>query len=139
MMVMTVKNRVDVKIAGKEYTLVGTEPKDYIIKTALMVDVKMNEIMNNNDKLSMSMAAVLTAVNIADDVAKVTEREKSLLYENNMLKEQLDKIIIENKKSKEESSMLSNQNSNLQFELAKREAELSELRKSLEKISNRRF
>jgi cell division protein ZapA len=35
---MTPKNKVNVRIAGKDYTLVGTESDEYIQKVGLYID-----------------------------------------------------------------------------------------------------
>ena len=42
---MAEKNRVEVRIAGKDYILVGSDTDEYIQKIALYVDKKMNEII----------------------------------------------------------------------------------------------
>ncbi len=79
------KNKVNVRIAGKDYTLVGNETEEYIQKVALYVDKKLNTIMNQNSKLSTSMASVLTAINIADDYFKACENIDNLSKELNAL------------------------------------------------------
>jgi hypothetical protein len=38
---MTSKNRLEVRIAGKDYKLVGIESEEYIQKLALYIDKKM--------------------------------------------------------------------------------------------------
>ncbi len=83
-----------VKIAGKEYTLVGMESEEYIHRVAIYVDRKMNEIEKRNNSLSTSMIAVLTALNIADEYLKLEdqynrlkEKNASLKVENASLKE----------------------------------------------------
>lgn len=128
---MTVKNKVLVRIAGKEYTLVGTEPDEYIQKIGLYIDKKMNEVIKLNNKLSTSMAAVLTALNVADDFFKSHENEVQLKKENKLHLEELQKIKEENERIGKENSILSNKNTSLQVELAKREAELAEVRNSI--------
>jgi len=71
---MAEKNKVEVRIAGKDYTLVGCESEEYIQKVALYIDKKMTEIMRMNNKLSTSMASVLTAVNVAMSISKLRRR-----------------------------------------------------------------
>lgn len=60
-------NKVTVKIAGHEYTITGEQKREYILQVASHVDEKLEQLRNVNPKLSATMAAVLTAVNIADD------------------------------------------------------------------------
>lgn len=133
---MTQRNRVVVKIAGKDYSLIGKESDEYIQKVGLYIDRKMNEIIRSNNKLSTSMAAVLTAVNIADDFFKVSESESNLKKDLTQAKSEISKLKQEKGTLKQENAVLSEKSTNLQLELAKREAELREVRNSLEK-SNR--
>lgn len=130
---MTGKNKVEVKIAGKDYTIVGTEPEEYIQRVGLYIDKKMNEVMRSNNKLSTSLAAVLTAMNVADDYFKCHESESSLKKESKKLHEELSGLKEEKRRISEEYSAISTNYTALQLELAKREAELREVRNSLEK------
>lgn len=135
---MTVKNKVQVKIAGKDYTIVGAESEEYIQRVGLYIDRKMLEVMRTNIKLSTSMAAVLTAMNVADDYFKSHENETQLKKELKKLHEELNLLKEEKSRVTEENSIINNNNSNLQLELAKREAELREVRNSLEKATRSR-
>jgi len=126
------KNRVEVRIAGKEYILVGTATDEYIQKIALYVDKKMNEIMKSNHKLSTAMAAVLTALNVADDYFKSLKNSEDLEKKLKRVQEHLDILKDENENLSGENAVLSEENSNLKLELAKKEAELREVRNSLD-------
>lgn len=133
---MTSKNKVVIRIAGNDYTLVGVESEEYIQKVGLYIDRKMNEILMRNSRLSTSLAAVLTALNVADDFFKSRERETALRGENEKINEEIELLKMENKLLKEEKEELASKNTSLQLELAKREAELGEVRNSIDK-SNR--
>lgn len=124
------KNKVGVRIAGKEYTLVGIESDEYIQKVALYIDKKMNEIVKINSKLSTSMAAVLAAVNVADDFFKTHENEVHLKKELKYIQEEVARLREENKQLVNENAVLANKANHLQLELVKREAELNEVRNS---------
>lgn len=132
-MLVSVRNKVEVKIGGKEYTLVGAESDEYIQRVALYIDKKINEILKANRNLSTSMASILAAINVADDYFKIKE-------ESINLKDQLEKALIDinnlNEEVKyivEENKDLSNKNTSMHLELVKRETELKEVRNSLEK------
>ncbi len=131
---MAGRNKVEVRILGKDYTLVGVESDEYIQKVGLYIDKKMNEVMRANNKLSTSMAAVLTAINVADDLFKVQENEQNQKKEIEQLREQMKRAKEENKQFFVENASLSSRSTNLQLELAKREAELNEVRNSIEKV-----
>jgi cell division protein ZapA len=129
------KNRVEVRIAGKDYRIRGVESDEYLQKIALYVDKKMSEIMKKDNKLSTSMVAVLTALNVADDYLKTRESEYNLKRELENANNRIQALIAENKRIAALNEELSKNNTELQLELAKREAELREVRNSLEKIS----
>ncbi|MCX7842975.1 MAG: cell division protein ZapA [Clostridia bacterium] len=132
---MSTKNKVEVRIAGKDYTIVGIESDEYIQKVGLYIDKKMSEILKINNRLSTSMAAVLTSINVADDYFKAHENELSLKRELKRCQEELEKLKLEAKRLAEENSMLTSRNTSMQLELAKREAELSEVRNSMDKMT----
>mgnify|MGYP006290296697 CR=1 FL=1 len=130
---MADKNKVVVKIAGKDYTIVGSESDEFIQRVGLYVDKKMNEVLKNNSTLSTSMASVLTALNVAYDFFKASENETNLKEEIKSLNEEKTKLKEENKQLKVENSTLNSRSSNYQLELAKKEAELKEVRSNIEK------
>lgn len=132
---MTSKNKVVVRIAGNDYTLVGVESEEYIQKVGLYIDRKMNEILMRNSRLSTSFAAVLTALNVADDFFKSRESEITLRKENEKFREELELLKMENRLLKEDKEELASRNTALQLDLAKREAELGEVRNSIDKNS----
>jgi cell division protein ZapA len=132
---VTLKNKVEVRICGKDYTLVGVESDEYIQRVGLYIDKKMNEITRTNNKLSTSMAAVLTAINVADDFFKAHENENSLKRELKHSIEEIDRQKNEMLRLSDENTLLNSRNASLQLELAKREAELSEVRNSLDKAT----
>jgi cell division protein ZapA len=133
LIVLTAKNKVEIRIAGKDYTVVGVESEEYIQRVGLYIDKKMNEIMRLNSKLSTSMAAVLTAINVADDYFKSHESEINLKKELKKLTEEHEALKSEKRRLSEENSTLGAMNTSLQLELAKREAELREVRNSIDK------
>jgi len=130
---LTAKNKVELRIAGKDYTIVGSEPEEYIHRVGLYVDKKMTDILKINNKLSTSMAAVLTAINVVDDLFKSRDSEQELKNQLKKATEELEKLKRENKALQQENTILGNQNTELKLELAKREAELNEVRNTLDK------
>lgn len=130
---MTTKNKVEIRIAGKDYTLVGVESDEYIQRVGLYIDKKMNEILTRNNRLSTSLAAVLTAINVADDFFRTRESELEFRNENKAISEELQKLRIENNLLREENTALQAKNTSMQLELVKKEAELGEVRNSINK------
>ncbi len=75
---MKEKNRVIVKINGQDYPIVGAEPKEYLLRVGSFVDEQMERITKHNSKLSISMIAVLTCINIADQLLKLQDKMISI-------------------------------------------------------------
>ena len=88
------KNKVVVTIADRDYTMVAVEDENYVRKCAAHVDQQLREIANS--RISQADAAVLAAMNIADqyfreqDAAENLRRQiKDNLEEVNQLKMEL--------------------------------------------------
>ena len=135
---MSDKTKVDVLIAGNAYTIIGLESDEYIQRVGLYVDRKMNEVLKINNKLSTSTAAILTAINIADDFFKAHENELSFKKEIVSSKLEIERLISENSALEEKNVDLVTKNNSIQIDLAKREAELTELRKSVAQAQKQR-
>lgn len=63
------ENRVVVTISGEDYTFVAEESSAYMQKVGAYVDAKMQEILSGTH-VGRTDAAVLTAVNITDELFK---------------------------------------------------------------------
>ena len=70
-------NRVVVNICGDEYTLVAEESPSYMQRVGSYVDGTMRGIMDTA-KVGRVNAAVLTSVNIADELMKSQETAEQL-------------------------------------------------------------
>ncbi|WP_446897581.1 cell division protein ZapA [Clostridium sp. LBM24168] len=79
-------NVVTVVINGIEYNLKGDEQEEYLHRLASYVDKKVKNILEINNKLSTSSAAILSAVNVADDMFKIKEVNKKLEKESEQFK-----------------------------------------------------
>ena len=88
------KNKVVVTIAGRDYTMVAVEDEAYVRKCAAHVDTRLREV--SNGRISQADAAVLAAMNIADQYFREQEAAENLrrqikdgLEEANRLKMEL--------------------------------------------------
>lgn len=72
-------NILNVKINGIDYNLKGEENEEYLIKISSYVDKKIKAMLENNDKLSTSSAAVLGALNSVDEMFKMDAKCKALV------------------------------------------------------------
>ena len=65
------KGVVSVDIFGSQYTIKkGSEDSDYIVRVAAYVDQKMREINERLPVASVAKVAVLTSLNLADELFK---------------------------------------------------------------------
>ena len=71
------ENRVTITICGAEYILVADETPSYMQQVASYVDSKMNQLCSSG-KIGRNDAAVLSAVNIADELFKTQEVAENL-------------------------------------------------------------
>ncbi len=64
----SVQHRVSVEIMGDRYTIRGDAGPDYIAEVANMVDNRMRELAAATRNMSRTRLAVLTAINLADEL-----------------------------------------------------------------------
>lgn len=132
------KNKVVVRIAGNEYVLCGTESPEYIQRIALLVDRRLQEITRKNHLLSTSMASVLTAINMADEMVKAQEAYNRSESELKELKRKMQELREDVYRYKQENERLKEIQSQLQIELTKKETELNEVRRTLSALPERK-
>ena len=85
------KIRTTVKIAGKEYTMTGYDSEEYVRRVARYVDRKMTEL-SLATRLPTNSLAVLTALNIADDMLKAHDEITRPRKELDQTREQLESL-----------------------------------------------
>jgi len=74
-----------VKIHGAEYPMGGCKSKKFMISIADFVDKEMDKITRQNPKLSLSVAAILTALNISDLLFECSDENEKLIKANEEL------------------------------------------------------
>ena len=106
-------NRVVVKVCGEEYTVLTEDPAEYSQKIGSYVGEKMQEILTAS-KVGRLDAAVLAAMNIADELFKVRMADEQL-------RTQLKGYVDDAGKAKSQLSELKRENFRLQQKLDKLE------------------
>lgn len=71
------ENRIVITICGEEYTLLADESPSYMQKVGQYVDAKMSETLRSA-KVGRTDAAVLTALNLADELMKSQQNAENL-------------------------------------------------------------
>jgi cell division protein ZapA len=72
---------VEIKVFGQTYTVKTDAEEDYIQEVAKYVNEKMDEILKKTKSVSTLNVAILTALNIADDLLREKEKRLALLRE----------------------------------------------------------
>ena len=85
--------KVKIRIYGQEYTIVGERSQDEIIKAAQYVDERMQFIGRNSNLGSTTSLAVLSAVNIADEIFSIKEELEQLRTLNAQLEADAKKYV----------------------------------------------
>jgi cell division protein ZapA len=75
---------VEIKVFGQTYTVKTDAEEDHIQEVARYVNEKMDEVLKKTRSVSTLNVAILTALNIADDLLKEKEKRVALLKEIEM-------------------------------------------------------
>jgi cell division protein ZapA len=69
---------VEVNILGQKYTVKGDAPEEYIKQLAFFVDEKLKEVYNTSPGITPLKAAILTSLNIADELRRFQETQENI-------------------------------------------------------------
>ena len=72
---------VEIKVFGQVYTVKTDADEEHIQRVAQYVNEKMDEVVKNTKSVSSLNVAILTALNIADDLIKERTKRLALLQE----------------------------------------------------------
>jgi len=123
------KNKVAIKINGKEYTVMGGESAEYMHKVALYIDKKIAEITMSNSQLNMQTISMLAAINITDDYLKNIQATDNLRLQVAQYIDDVSKERGELNALKAENERLKDQLQRHQIELAKKDLEIQNFNK----------
>ena len=101
------RNHITVTIADQEYNVVAAEDESYVRKVAAHVDSKVREVLENG-RISAANAAILAALNIADEYYKEQETSENLRRQLKEYLEEGTKLKMELSEAKREIFKLQN-------------------------------
>lgn len=119
------KNRVRVSVCGSDYMISGDESEEYVRELAREVERRMEELMNASSCVSVTMAAVLTAMNCCDD------ESKAIMSADN-LRAQMKEYLADSARCRSEAEESRRELERLRAELKKTQRQLEELREKTE-------
>ncbi|MCI7812327.1 MAG: cell division protein ZapA [Lachnospiraceae bacterium] len=135
---MSSKNKTQVLLGGKIYTLSGYESEEYLQKVATYINNKISELkkMEGFNHLSSDTKSILIDLNVADDYFKAKKQADNIeeelglkekeLYE---LKHELINVQIKLETAEKSLSTLQLESTEQQKRIVKLETELQDLRK----------
>jgi len=78
------KQKITVSVAGKNYTLVSTDPPEFVRRVAAYADRRLRETETVTG-LPSGQAAVLTCLNLAEELIRAQD-------ENTLLRRQMEQV-----------------------------------------------
>src|SRR3989304_10510112 len=72
---------IEIKVFGQTYTVKTDAEEEHVKEIARYVNEKMDEVLKKTKSVSTLNVAILTALNIADDLLKEREKRVALLRE----------------------------------------------------------
>lgn len=85
------KIKTTVRIAGRDYTMTGTDSEEHMHRVAVYVDRKMEEL-SLATHMPSNMVSVLTAMNVTDELLKAQDENTRLRKEVMLLQQQMVKL-----------------------------------------------
>ncbi len=74
------KQKIKVRIAGKDYILLSSDPPEHVHRVGIYVDRKISEV-EQATRLPSNMVVVLTALNLGDELLKAQDENTRLRRE----------------------------------------------------------
>ncbi len=109
--------KVTLNICGTDYVITTDEAPGYMQELGAQVDTRIRNLMNSNNRTSLVMASVMTAIMQADEAKKATMTADNL-------RKQLKSFFDDNNRSRSETD-------NLRREVARLKQEKEELERKL--------
>lgn len=117
-------SKIKIRVAGAEYTVIAEDDEKYVQSLGKALDMKMAEIMKGNMRISTTQAAIIAALDYADEAFKSTltadrlrDQIKDYLDDASNAKSKADWARHETESLKKELSSVKSENERLRQEL----------------------
>ncbi len=124
------RTKTKVRIGRVDYVISSTADEEYVKRVADYVDKKLDELTRADRRLSNAMAAILTAVNVADEMFRGKEDGETLRGQLLQYADEAGALKALSQKLQAENKRLTDENRNLQSQNARLEAELKQYRRN---------
>lgn len=122
--------KTKVRIGKVDYVISSTADDEYVRKVAYFVDKKLEELTKADKHLSTAMAAILTAVNITDELFRTKEDGETLRGQLLQYADEAGALRAQNQKLQMENKRLVEENRNLQIQNARLDTELKQYKRN---------
>ena len=109
------RNKISISVAGFEFVVTTDEEREYTLALARAVDEKIRGVLKSNDKLSVSMAAILCCMDLCDENEKNKASCARLRDEIRLYLEQLEAATAQNSSDRLQKLMAENEQLRMQL------------------------
>ena len=120
-------NKVRLSIAGADYSIITEEETKYVKDLGRELDRAITKIMKANNRISTTQAAILAALDFADECKKATQTA-------DRLREQIKDYLDDASSAKSKADWARHESESLKKELENSKPEVARLKAELEKV-----
>ena len=117
---METVNKVKLTICGTDYLVTTEEAPGYMQELGAQLDARIRNIMNNNDRTSLVMATVMTALMQADEAKKAAQSADNLRKQLKSFFDDSNRTRVEAENLRREIAQLRREKEELERKLAMR-------------------
>jgi cell division protein ZapA len=113
-------NKVTLTICGTDYVVTTDESVGYMQELAAKLDTRIRNVMNSNERISMVMATVITALMQADEAKKAAQSADNLRKQLKTFFDDNNRTRVESESLRREIAQLRREKEELERKLAMR-------------------
>ncbi|MBR0447608.1 MAG: cell division protein ZapA [Clostridia bacterium] len=113
-------NKVTVTICGTDYVITTDESAGYMQELGAQLDARIRNVMNNNERTSLVMATVITALMQADEAKKAAQSADNLRKQLKTFFDDNNRTRVESESLRREIAQLRREKEELERKLAMR-------------------
>ena len=113
-------NKVTVTICGTDYVITTDETPGYMQELGAQLDARIRNVMNNNERTSLVMATVITALMQADEAKKAAQSADNLRKQLKTFFDDNNRTRVESESLRREVAQLRKEKEELERKLAMR-------------------
>ena len=117
---MEMMNKVTLNICGTDYVVTTDETPGYMQELGAQLDARIRNVMNSNERTSLVMATVITALMQADEAKKAAQSADNLRKQLKTFFDDNNRTRVESESLRREVAQLRKEKEELERKLAMR-------------------